>query len=174
MPNIGRPDSTEYASFYANYVANVTEDDVLAALEAQGRETAALLARTSEEKGAYRYEPDKWSVKQVLGHFVDAERIFAYRTLTFARGDTTSLPGFDQNPYVDNANFDDRPLASLAAEYAATRQSTVAMLRGLSDEAWQRRGNANNVPVSVRALAYITLGHERHHLNVLRERYGLS
>jgi hypothetical protein len=174
MANVGYPETSEYAPFYANYIRNVTEDDVVAALEAQSRETAALLARVDDEKASYRYEPGKWSVKEVVGHFTDAERVFAYRALAIARGDQASLPGFDEKTYVANANFDRRPMRSIADEYAAVRAATLATFRGFSDEAWQRIGTANNVPVSVRALAHISLGHERHHLRVLRERYGVS
>jgi len=174
MANVGHPETTEYAPFYANYVKNVTEDDVVAALEAQSRETAALLARIDDEKAAHRYAPDKWSVREVVGHFTDAERIFLYRALAIARGDKGSLPGFDENEYMRNANFDARPMRSIAEEYAAARAATLATFRGFSDEAWQRSGTANNVAVSVRALAHICLGHERHHLRVLREKYGVS
>ena len=174
MANIGHPETSEYASAFANYVANVSEDDVLAAMEAQSRETAALLARVDEEKGSYRYGPEKWSVKEVVGHFTDAERVFAYRALAIARGDQASLPGFDENEYMRHSNFDQRSMRSIADEYATARAATLAEFRGFSDEAWQRRGTANNNPVSVRALARICLGHERHHLRVLRERYGLS
>jgi uncharacterized damage-inducible protein DinB len=174
MANVGHPETTEYAPFYASYIKNVTEDDVVAALEAQSRETAALLARIDDDKAAHRYAPEKWSVKEVVGHFTDAERIFLYRALAIARGDKGSLPGFDENDYMRNANFDERPMRSIAEEYAAARASTLATFRGFSDEAWQRRGTANNVAVSVRALAHICLGHERHHLRVLREKYGVS
>jgi DinB superfamily len=174
MANVGRPDPAEYASFYANYVKNVTEDDVVAALEAQTRETAALLARVDEEKAAYRYAPEKWSVKQIVGHVTDGERVFAYRALAIARGDQASLPGFDENDYMSNANFDRRSLRELAEDYAVARQATLSMFRGFSDEAWQRRGTANDSAITVRAIAHIVLGHERHHLKVLRERYGVS
>lgn len=173
MANVGHPDSTEYASFYAAYVGNVTEDDVVAALEAQARETAALLGRIDDEKASYRYAPEKWSVKEVVGHFADAERVFLYRALAIARGDEASLPGFDENDYMRHANFEGRPMRSIADEYAAARASTLATFRGFSDEAWRRRGTANNAAVSVRALAHIVLGHERHHLKVLREKYGV-
>jgi uncharacterized damage-inducible protein DinB len=174
MSNAGRPGPDEYEKYYASYVANVTEDDVVAALESQARDTAALLARVGDEKASYRYAPEKWSVKQVVGHFIDAERVFAYRALAIGRGESKSLPGFDEQEYVKTASFESRSLASLAEEYAATRKATVAMLRQLPDEAWTRKGIANNAGVSVRALAHITLGHERHHLKVLRDRYGVS
>jgi uncharacterized damage-inducible protein DinB len=169
----GLPEPTEYAPFYAGYVKNVTEDDIVAAIEAQTRETAALLARIGEEKASYRYGPDKWSVKEVVGHVTDAERIFAYRALAIARGDKASLPGFDEQEYMRSAGFEQRSMTSIAEEYAAARQATLALFRGFSDEAWQRSGTANNTGISVRAIAHICLGHERHHLNVLRERYGV-
>jgi len=146
----------------------------VAALESQARETAALLARVDEEKGAHRYAPEKWSVKEVVGHFTDAERVFAYRALAIARGDQASLPGFDENEYMRYANFGERSMRSIAEEYAAARAATLATFRGFSDEAWRRSGTANNLGVSVRALAHICLGHERHHLRVLRERYGVA
>ncbi len=166
--------SDEYASFYANYVKNVTEDDVVAALEAQSRDTAALLARVDEEKASHRYAPEKWSVKQIVGHVTDAERVFLYRALAIARGDKVSLPGFDEQEYMRHANFDERSMRELADEYATARAATLATFRGFSDEAWLRRGTANNSAVTTRALAHIVLGHERHHLNVLRERYGIT
>jgi hypothetical protein len=174
MANVGHPDPAEYAPAYANYVGNVTEDDVVAALEAQARETAALLARVDDEKASHRYAPEKWSVKQIVGHVTDGERVFGYRALAIARGDQASLPGFDENDYMRNADFDRRSIRELTEEYAAARQAMLTMFRGFSDEAWQRRGIANNAGVTVRALAHIVLGHERHHLNVLRERYGVS
>jgi uncharacterized damage-inducible protein DinB len=174
MANIGHLDPAEYAPYFQRYVGNVTEDDVLGALEAQTRETAALLARIDDAKASYRYAPEKWSVKQIVGHVTDAERVFAYRALAIARGDQVSLPGFDENEYMGYANFDERSIGELAAEYAATRAATLALFRSFSDEAWQRRGVANNNAISTRALAHVALGHERHHLRVLRERYGLG
>lgn len=173
MTNVGRPDPAEYAPYFARYTRNVTEDDVLAALEAQMRDTAAMLARIDDAKASYRYAPEKWSVKEVVGHFIDAERVFAYRALAVARGEQASLPSFDENDYVRNADFDARSIGELASEYAAARAATLAMFRGFSDEAWQRRGVANNNAVTTRALAHIALGHERHHLNVLREKYDV-
>jgi uncharacterized damage-inducible protein DinB len=171
---MAKPDPSEYSPSYAGYVANVTEDDVVDAMEKQAAETAALLARVDEDKGAYRYAPEKWSVKQVVGHLTDGEHVFAYRALAIARGDKASLPGFDENEYMAQSNFDERSMRSIAEAYAAARASTLALFRGFSDEAWQRVGTANNNAVSVRALAHIVLGHERHHLKVLRERYGIA
>jgi hypothetical protein len=171
MKNAGRPQTGEYATYYGRYIDLATEDDIVAALDAQGHETAALLGGLSEEQASHRYEPGKWSVKQLVGHVTDAERIFAYRALSFARGETNPLPGFDQDPYVANAGSDDRSIAELAEEFATVRKANVMMFRALSEEAWSRSGIASDNPISVRALAYILLGHERHHLRILRERY---
>jgi hypothetical protein len=171
MKNAGRPQAGEYNSYYGRYIDLATEDDVVAALDAQSHETAALLGGISEQQAAHRYEPGKWSVKQLVGHVIDSERIFAYRTLRIARGDTTPLPGFEQDPYVATAASDDRPISDLAEEFAAVRKANVLMLLALPEEAWSRAGVASDSPISVRALAFIILGHERHHMRILRERY---
>jgi hypothetical protein len=171
MKNAGRPQAGEYGSYYQRYIDLATEDDVVAALDAQAHETAMLLGGLSEQQAAHRYEPDKWSVKQLVGHVTDAERIFAYRALSIARGETQPLPGFDQEPYVANAGSDDRPISDLVEELAAVRRANVMMFRSLSSEAWKRTGTASDNPISVRAIAFIILGHERHHLRILRERY---
>jgi hypothetical protein len=171
MKNAGRPQTGEFASYYARYIDLATEDDIVAALDAQSHETATLLGGISEEQASHRYEPDKWSVKQLVGHVIDGERIFAYRALRIGRGDTTPLPGFEQEPYVVNAGSDDRTISDLAEELAAVRRSNVMMLRALPSEAWGRTGTASDSPISVRALAFIMLGHERHHLRILRARY---
>jgi uncharacterized damage-inducible protein DinB len=171
MNHKGRPAETEYARPYAGYVARVPEENVIEAMEAQTRETAALLASIDEAKAGHRYAEGKWSIKQLVGHIADGERVFAYRALCIARGDTNSLPGFDETTYAAHANFDARPFREIADDFAVARAATLSMLRGFDDEAWQRMGTANEVAVSVRALAYMLLGHERHHVNVLRERY---
>jgi len=158
---------------YQRYADLVSEKEIVTALEEQGKKTAALLRSIDEKKASFRYAPDKWSVKGVVGHFTDAERIFCYRALAIARGEKKSLPGFDETTYGPAGEFDRRSMSSLADDYEAARRSTVAFFRGLPDEAWNRRGVANEVPVDVRGLAYITLGHERHHLRVLRDRYGV-
>ena len=165
-----RPEADEYAPDYERYVSQV-EGDVLETLERQGAQTLALLGGLSEDAAGSRYEPGKWSVKELVGHVIDGERVFAYRALRFARGDATPLPGFDQDPYVAAANSDARTLASLAEEFGHVRAATLALLRSLDPEAWARRGTANDAEVSVRALAYIIAGHEAHHVRVLRERY---
>jgi len=169
-----RPQPDEYAEYYGRYIDKVPNGDVIAMLESQGDATQKLLASIGEEKAGYRYEPGKWSIKQVVGHITDSERVFAYRLLAFARGEKQPLPGFDQDAYMETASFDARSLAELAEGLASTRHATLTLVRSLDDEAWSRRGIASDNPVSVRALAWIIAGHERHHLNILRERYGIA
>jgi uncharacterized protein (TIGR03083 family) len=166
-----RPEAGEYASYYEKYVALVPDGDVVKTLERQTAETTALLRSLTEERAASRYEAGKWSVKEVVGHITDAERVFAYRALCFARGERTPLPSFDQDDYMRDANFDARTLSSLVEEYESVRSATLTLLRSLDADAWQRRGTASNNEVSVRALAHIIAGHELHHVKILRERY---
>ena len=171
MSNAGRPQAGEHAPYFSRYIDLVPEEDIIGTIEAQGRELTALLSPLGEEKAAFRYAPEKWSVKQVLGHVTDAERIFGYRLLSIARGETKSLPGFDENDYMRGANFDQRSFADLLDDFDATRRATLTLLRGLPDDAWTRSGTANDNKTSVRAIAYTLAGHARHHLGVLRSRY---
>lgn len=166
-----RPDATEYAPFYAGYVAKVPDGDIVSLLEAQTRDTAALLAGLSEERGEYRYAPEKWTLKEVIGHIADAERIFAYRALRIARGDPTPLAPFDENAYVPAAECGRRTLADLVAELSTVRAATLSLVRSLTDTAAARTGTASGKTISVRALVYILAGHERHHLAIVGERY---
>jgi len=166
-----RPATSDYATFYAAYVDAAPDGDIVATLEREGRATSQLLRGIPESGASYRYAPGKWSIKQLVGHLVDAERIFAVRALRFSRNDPTALPGFDQDDYMAGASFDDLPLAELTAELDAVRRSTVLQLRHLTAEAWERRGIASGAEVSVRALAWIIAGHELHHRNILRTRY---
>jgi uncharacterized damage-inducible protein DinB len=170
MP-IARPATDEYADFYAAYVGKVTEPDVVASLMAQKQGTAKLLAGLNESQAAYRYAPGKWTLREIIGHLADAERIFAYRLLRIARGDATPLSGFEENDYVPAGQFERRPLGSVAAEFASVRDASLSLLQGLDAEALARRGTASGKPVSARALAFIIAGHEKHHLGVIRERY---
>lgn len=173
MPHviIPRPSPDEFAPYYHAYVAGMPDVDLLRLLEDQAEDTQALLRELGEERGDHRYAPGKWSVKEVVGHIVDAERVFAYRALCIARGDQTPLPGFDQDAYVAAAGFGRRALADLAEELADVRRASLRLLAGLDEEALGRAGVANGVPVTVRALAWIIAGHERHHQRLLRERY---
>jgi hypothetical protein len=173
-PAIARPEPGEYGEFYRGYVARVPEGSVLEHLARQGEATQKRLAALTAEKALYRYAPGKWSVTEIVGHIGDAERVFAYRALRIARGDTTPLPGFDEKAWMQVADFDRRGLPDVLAELAAVRQATLALLRGLEPAAYPRSGVASGANVSVRALVHIIAGHELHHLAVLQERYGIA
>ena len=166
-----RPSDSEYAEFYRKYVSRVPDGDIVEILREQIHVTCALIEKAGEEKAGYAYAPGKWTVREVIGHLADAERIFAYRALRFARGDETNLAGFDETAYVPAGRFGGRSLASMLEEFRAVRAATVALYAGLPPEAWSRSGPANNNIVSVRALVWITAGHERHHRALLEERY---
>lgn len=168
---ITKPSASEYAPYYGKYVALVHEDDVIEALTNQLSETLELLRGITEEQSAFRYAPDKWSIKQVVGHICDTERIFAYRALCFARNEQAPLPGFEPDDYVAAANFDERTLHDLTDGFETIRRATINLFRHLNDEAWTRRGLASGNEFTVRALAYLTVGHERHHIEALRTRY---
>ncbi len=166
-----RPDSTEYAPYFEKYIALVPDGDIAVTLGRQIEDTLSLIRGLSEAQGDLRYAPGKWSVKEVIGHLIDAERIFAYRALRFARDDSTPLPGFDENRYVANAGFGSRSLADLADEFEYTRKSNVHLFKHLDADSWLRRGAANDNEISVRAIAYVIAGHELHHVGILRTRY---
>lgn len=168
---IARPGTDEYAPYYGTYIGKVPEGDLRALLATQLGETLALIRSIPEARGVHRYAPDKWSIKEVIGHLSDSERIFAYRALRIGRGDTTPLPGFEQNDYVPTGRFDARTLRDLADELAAVRQATIQLFAHLDEAALERRGTASGKPVSVRALAYIIAGHERHHVGIIKTRY---
>jgi hypothetical protein len=168
---IARPEANEYAAYYEKYVALVPDGHIVELLQQQLEKTLALLGGLTEEQGNYRYAPDKWSIKELLGHVCDTERIFAYRALRFARNDKNPLAGFEQDGYIANADFDSCRLSDLVTEFEFVRKSSLSLLRHLPEEAWLRHGVASDNEVSVRALAYILAGHELHHLKVLSERY---
>ena len=166
-----RPAADEHAPYYGKYIDRVPDGDIETVLEEQIGDTLALLRSLSEEDGGRAYAEGKWTVKEVVGHVSDAERIFSYRLLRAARGDATPLPGFDENAFTPAGRFNERTLASLVDELAAVRAATLALVRGLSADAWDRRGVASGHGFSVRAAAYIIAGHERHHAGLIRERY---
>jgi hypothetical protein len=170
-PRYDRPDSSEYAPYYASYVAKVPDGDLLRTLEANIEETMAVLSALPEAKGNFAYAPGKWTLKEVVGHLSDAERVFSYRALRIARGDQVPLPGFDQQAWPPNAGANSRTLADLLGELRVVRASTLALFRHLPPESVGRVGTASDMPVSVRAIAWIIAGHERHHLGIIRERY---
>jgi hypothetical protein len=169
--SLPRPGTDESAPFYHGYIARVPGERIGEYLESQLNEVERLLGPLDDAAARFRYAPEKWSVKEILGHICDTERIFAYRLLRIARADATPLPGFDENVYVPPAEFDARPLAELLREFQTVRASTIALVEGLPSGVWERRGQASGKNISARALAYIMVGHVTHHLGVLQERY---
>lgn len=165
------PEATEYAPYYAGYVSLVPEGDILTTLAEQMDSTVRFLRSIDEEKASHRYAAGKWSIKELVGHITDGERIFAYRALRFARNDKTELPGFEQDDYIRNASFDAIPFDELVREFELVRGANLLMFKHLDAEAWLRRGVASEAEVSVRALAFIMAGHVQHHIEILKTRY---
>jgi DinB family protein len=170
-PPIARPEADEHSPYYSRYIDRVPDGDMIALLHDQMQDTVALLSGVSDDRADFAYAPGKWTIKEVVGHMTDTERVMAYRALRFARNDATDLAGFDENVYVPNAKFGRRTLGDLVEELQAVRVSTIHFAKHLDAETLMRRGNANAQPVSVRALIYIIAGHERHHVSLLGERY---
>ncbi len=168
---MNRPDKSEYAPYYEGYVARVANDDIFDTLAAQPTILHDLLTVIPDEKGEYRYAEGKWSVKELLGHLIDGERMFAYRLFRISRGDQTPIEGFEQDGYIENAFSNERSFADLVEEFSLLRRANMIFFNNVTDDGWNRVGTANNVSVSVRALAYIMAGHIDHHLNILKERY---
>ncbi len=168
---MGFPKSDEAAEHYSTYIGRISDDNVLAALESQLRDTTSLFSGISEEKSLHRYAPDKWSIRQVLNHVNDTERVFAFRAFWFGRGFSGPLPSFDQNTGASAAQADDYPWDDHVQEFQKIRAATVALFRNLPDEAWTRSGIASGMLVTVNALAYIIAGHAAHHIAILQERY---
>ncbi|MCU1237108.1 MAG: hypothetical protein JWP63_5075 [Candidatus Solibacter sp.] len=173
MPDllITKPDETEHAPYFSRYIDLVPDGDVVGTLAGQIGVTLTELRQISDADSLLRYEPGKWSVREVVGHMIDTERIFAYRALRIARSDKTPLAGFEQDDYIPAGAFDKRVWADLIDEFYAVRRSNLAMFRGFPLDAWLRTGIASDKEISVRALAYIIAGHERHHLGVIRDKY---
>jgi hypothetical protein len=170
---IPKPQESEYPKFYAGYVGKVVASGPVALLESQKTAFAALGA-LDEDRGNYRYGDGKWMVKEVLGHMADAERVFGYRLLRIARGDQTPLAGFDENAWAVTAPHGHRRLKDIADEMSAIRDASLALYRSLDEKAIAHQGTANNAPITARALTWILAGHAQHHLDILRERYGLA
>ncbi|MFE1245723.1 DinB family protein [Fictibacillus sp. NPDC058756] len=165
------PSAYEYADYYASYVKLVPPGDIIQILRDQMKETVALLNTLTEPQSEYRYAEGKWSIKEVIGHITDTERIMSYRLLSIARGEKATLPGYDENEYVAEANFDKQSLKDLQDHFACVRQSTIHLIKSLSDESLSRRGTANNSEVTAQALITIMAGHELHHRKIIQERY---
>lgn len=171
MAAIAAPETSEYAPYYGRYISLVKGNDILAVLHQQVPQTKALLSSLSDQQGDFRYAPEKWNIKQVLGHLIDSERIFAYRALRIARADQVPMEGFEQDDYVRRGNFEKRSISDLLEEYETVRAATLTLFRNLDPAAWNRRGVANNHEVTVRATAYIIAGHELHHMQILNDKY---
>lgn len=166
-----RPQPGENAPYYDRYISLVSGNDVLAAFDEQRRQMLLLLSGRPESDGDLRYAPGKWSLKEVLGHINDTERVMSYRALRISRGDTTPIEGFEQDDYVRNGPFASHTLADGIEDYIAVRRATITLFRNLDEPAWARRGTANKNEVSVRALAYVIAGHELHHRKIIEEQY---
>jgi hypothetical protein len=171
MSRSDRPDPSEHQPYYEKYISLLPPGDIVATLERELETTLSLLRSLTPAQADVRYAPDKWSVKEVVGHVIDTERIFSYRAMRFARNDQTPLPGFEQDNYVPAAKFGDRDLGDLATEFEHLRTTNLFLFRGMDDDAWRRKGVASGAEVSVRALAWIIAGHEIHHREILRTKY---
>jgi hypothetical protein len=169
-----RPSDSEFAPYYLRYVSLAHESDALSALGVQAVDLTRVMASVPPERETFRYAPGKWSVREVLGHLIDDERVLGTRAFCISRGELASLPSFDENQYVAASDYNARPLAELLEEFTLIRTSNLLFLRRLTQEGWTRMGTTSDKPVSVRALAFIMVGHVRHHLNVLRTAYGVS
>jgi uncharacterized damage-inducible protein DinB len=170
---VERPASTEYAPYYGRYIDRAPEGDIVAQLRESGAALDATFASLDDARSGYRYASGKWSIREMIGHLIDAERIFTYRALRIARGDLTPLPGFEQDDYVASAGSDARALSDLRDELHALRESTIRFFASLPEAAWTRMGQASGNDISVRALARIVIGHSRHHLQVLADKYDV-
>jgi hypothetical protein len=171
---MSRPQPSEYAPYYGKYIDLVPEEDIVSTLRTQVAATLAFLSQIPEEQAGVCHPPYTWTARQVVSHLCDCERVFGYRALRFARGDETPLPAFDEELYAQTSGAGDCSLSTLANEFAAIRNSHVCFFTNLPAEAWDRVGAANNTPMSVRALAYVLVGHERHHGGILRKRLALG
>ena len=168
---IPKPEVGEHDAYFSTYIDQVEEGDLIGDLRAQAGELTEVCGDLSEAAGRFRYAPEKWSIKEVLGHLIDTERVFVYRALWFARGESAELPGFDQDEFVRRADFNRRSLESLVSEFVHVRQSTIDLLASFREADWGRSGISNEASLSVRAIGYILVGHVAHHLEILRERY---
>ena len=171
---IDRPQENEYPPFYAGYVARVPETEILEVLREQPKELKRIADSVGADKERFRYASDKWSVRELFGHLVDAERFFGHRAFCISRGDANPLPGFDEKLYVSQSSYDSRSLSELVKDFSLLREANSRHLENLEATAFSREGVANGAKVTVRALAYIMTGHARHHLAVLRERYAIG
>ena len=168
---LNRPQNTEYDPYFERYVQLVPEGNIHDILTQSHKNTTEFFSGISDDQANYRYAPGKWSLKEVLGHIIDNERIMSYRLLRIARGDQTPLAGYDEGALNRGASFDQHSMAELLEDYTAVRHATLTLIRGISKEAWSRRGIVNASESSAKAWAYIICGHELHHMNIVHERY---
>ena len=168
-----KPKSGDFNPYYDRYISLIGDDDIIEVLEEQRKTSEKLLETFTEKQGNYSYADGKWTVKEVLGHVIDTEKIMAYRALAFARGEKQSLPGFEQDDYVAESNFNNRSLDDLINEFLTARESNIILFNSFDEEILNRRGTASDSEVTVLALIYIIAGHEKHHMKFLREKYGL-
>lgn len=166
-----RPNTTDYNAYYETYVGKVQSEDIVATLSNSFLETMQFLKAIPTEKWDYAYAEDKWTVKKLILHVIDTERVFSYRALCIARNEKTPLPGFDQDEYASFMNANNRTIESLIEAYECVRKASLILFENFTDEMWQRRGIASDDAVTPLALAYIVQGHENHHFLVLKERY---
>jgi len=172
MSNLNsRPGPEEYGGHFGTYISQVPDGNLVDLLSEQLKSTSEFLSDIPESKGDYRYAPGKWSLKEVIGHIADTERIMSYRLLRIARGDKTPLPGFDQDEYMAQVDFGSYSLADLIDSYISVRKSTLSLARRLTAEEWARSGTASNVGMSAKALGYVVAGHELHHLKIVKDKY---
>jgi len=166
-----KPDATEFDAYYNKYVSLVTEPDLIRVLEEQPNELSALLGKLEEDKGKFAYAEGKWTIKEVISHLIDGERIFAYRVLRISRGDETPIEGFEQDGYIENSYANERSFDDLLSEFKLQREANLRLLNNLRDDSWKRMGTASGKPISARALGFIMAGHIRHHIGILKARY---
>ncbi len=166
-----RPETGEYAPYYERYVSLITETDITAVLEAQPTELQDIFTPLSEDDTLFSYDVGKWTMKELVSHIIDGERIFAYRALRIARDDKTPMEGFEQDGYIEHAHANDRSIADLLEEFKLLRRANMLMFNHMNDDAWDRVGTASGSAVSVRGLGYIMAGHVTHHANILRDKY---
>jgi uncharacterized damage-inducible protein DinB len=168
-----KPKSGDYNPYYHRYISLIGDDDIIDVLEEQRKTSEKFLKTFTEEQGNYSYADGKWTMKEVLGHVIDTERIMAYRALAFARNEEQSLPGFEQDDYVAESNFNKRSLIDMISEFRTVRESNIILFKSFDDEILKRRGTASESEITVLALIFIIAGHEKHHMKILREKYGL-
>ncbi|PYS86888.1 MAG: hypothetical protein DMF62_14295 [Acidobacteria bacterium] len=170
---MNRPETSEYDAYYERYVSRVADEDIIPVLESQPAELRSMFSNVGDDRGNYKYADDKWTLKEVLSHLIDGERMFAYRVLRISRGDETPIEGFEQDGYIENSNANNRPFAELLEEFDLQRRSNVLLIKNLSEEATKRLGMASGLEVSVRGLIYIMGGHVRHHFAILKDLYSI-